>query len=73
MDVDDNFGTGRWYFFDSFYSGRIYWYIKLYRDSKWGIADNWGPYRAALSYSSKSGMASSFMFFGTAKTLRSGI
>jgi hypothetical protein len=39
-----------------------------YRDSKWGIADNWGPYRAALSYSSKSGMASSFMFFGTAKT-----
>ena len=20
-----------------------------YRESKWGIADNWGPYRAALS------------------------
>ena len=41
-------------------------------DSKWGIADNWGPYRAALSYNSNNGIASSFMFFGTARTSAGG-
>jgi hypothetical protein len=37
-------------------------------ESKCGIADSCGPYLAALSYSSKSGMASSFIFLGTART-----
>ena len=39
-----------------------------YRDSRWGMAESWGPYRAALSYSSKRGIAKSFIFFGTART-----
>ena len=38
------------------------------RESKWGIADNWGPYLAALSYSSNNGIASSFIILGTART-----
>jgi hypothetical protein len=53
-------------------------------ESRCGIADSWGPYLyqsqdrnddilfrtylAALSYSSNSGIASNFMFFGTANT-----
>lgn len=32
------------------------------------MAESWGPYRAALSYSSKRGIAKSFIFFGTART-----
>jgi hypothetical protein len=32
------------------------------------MAESCGPYRAALSYNSKSGMARSFMFLGTART-----
>ena len=37
-------------------------------DSKCGMAESCGPYLAALSYNSKSGMARSFMFLGTART-----
>jgi len=41
---------------------------KTHLDSKCGMAESCGPYRAALSYNSKSGMARSFMFLGTART-----
>jgi hypothetical protein len=32
------------------------------------MADSCGPYRAALSYNSKSGTAKSFIFLGTVRT-----
>ena len=46
---------------------------EVHLDSKCGMALSWGPYLAALSYSSNNGMARSFIFLGTARTLRSGI
>jgi len=45
-----------------------YKHRKTHLDSKCGMAESCGPYRAALSYNSKSGMARSFMFLGTART-----